>query len=65
MFRSCLFRSVIDDNVLLDADVLLNFLFDDQVMIKLVQEHLTVASIATIEGLLSQCDSVDRSAHFL
>ena len=58
-------RIVLDDDVLLDADMILDFLFVDQVWLDLVQEHLALANIATIEGLLFQCDSVDRSSYFL
>ena len=50
------FRSVLDDNVLLDADVLIDFLSEDQILLKLVQEHLLLANIATIFQF--QCDSV-------
>ena len=42
------FWTVFDDDVLLDADVLLDFLFEDQVLLELVQEHLVLANIATI-----------------
>ena len=63
------FRSVLDEDVLLDADVkifmLLDFLFEDQVLLDLVQEHLALANIATIESLLFQRDTVDHLAHFL
>ena len=54
------FRTVLDEDVLLDADVLHDFLFKDQVLLDLVQEHLALAKIATIGGLPFQCDSVDH-----
>ena len=59
------FRTVLDDNVLLDGAVLLDFLFEDQVPLDFVQELLTLDNIATIEGLPFQCDSVDCLSYFL
>ena len=47
------FRTVLDEDVLLDADLLPDFLFKHQVLLYLVQEHFALANIVTIEGLLS------------
>ena len=59
------FKTVLADDVLLDADGLLDFLFEDQVLLDLVHEHLALVNIATIEGLPFQCDTVDLSSYFL
>ena len=40
--------TVLYDDLLLDADVLLDFLVKDLVLLELVQEHLVLANIATI-----------------
>ena len=47
-------RSVFNEYVLLDVDVLLDFLFKDPVLLDIVQEHLALANIGTIGGLLFQ-----------
>ena len=52
------------EDVLLDADLVLDFLFEDQVMLDLANEHLALANIASIEGLIFQCDREDRFTHF-
>ena len=55
-------RTVLDEYVLFDAEVILDILVEDQVLLNLFQEHLVLANIATNEGLLFQCDSVDCSS---
>ena len=51
--------------ILIDADVLLDILLDDIVPLDLVHEDLILANIATIQGLIFQCDRVDRSVALL
>ena len=43
------------------ADVLLDLLLEDLVLLDFILEDLVLAKIASIQGLLFQCDSVDHS----
>ena len=45
--------------ILLDAYVLLDLLLEYHILLDLVHGHLVLANIATIEGLLFHCDSVN------
>ena len=46
------FWTVLDKDILLDADLLPDLLFKDQFLLDLVQEHLALANMANIEGIL-------------
>ena len=50
------YKTFFDEDILLDADVLLELLLEDQVLVDLDQEHFILDNIATIEGLLVQCN---------